>query len=481
MSEQRAWQHTFQFDHGKPIVVEPSQARLTSDAGLLPIRAFDEQIGLTEQFAGALQDRRRACRTTHLFLEMLRQRVYGILADYEDQNDHDALRSDPVFKLIAGRAPDDDDLASQPTLSRFENAVSVRSLFRLQDVLVDQFIASFETAPARLTFDIDAFDDATHGQQQLTFFHGYYNQYQYLPRTITCADNDQVVMACLLFGTAHPTVGAAEDITYLVSRLRAVWPDVDIELRADSGFGVPAMYEVCERLGIWYTFGLRLNSVLKRESDDLLARAVAQYQATGEKQRLFHTFDYCAGSWPHGRRTIIKCEAHAAGTNRRAVVTNRPGAHVLPTACYDEYADRGESENRNKELKCGLAADRLSDHRYMANLFRLYLHTAAHNLLVRLRHVVADPPDPDPPSDLPTEALKGSHRRRYHNQRRQRDPLGEGHPCTWRTRLIKVAAEVQVRCRCVRVKLSACWPFLDFFCKVSEAVTPPPPASLAPG
>lgn len=478
MSEQRAWQHTFQFAHGKPIVVEPSEALLTSDAGLLPIRAFDEQIGLTQQFADVLQDTRRACQTTHPFLQMLRQRLYGILADYEDQNDHDALRSDPVFKLIAGRAPDDDDLASQPTLSRFENAISVRSLIRLQDILIDQFIDSFETPPARLTFDIDVFDDPTHGQQQLTFFHGYYGQYQYLPRAITCADNDQVVMVCLLFGTAHPATGAPEDVAYLVERLRAVWPDVDIELRADSGFGVPAMYEVCEWLGIWYTFGLRLNPVLKRESDDLLARAVARYQQTGEKQRLFHTFDYCAGSWPHGRRTIIKCEAHAAGTNRRAVVTNRPGAHVLPAAAYDEYADRGESENRNKELKCGLAADRLSDHRYMANLFRLYLHTAAHNLLVRLRQMIADPPEPDPPCDLPPEALKGAQRRRYHNQRRERDPLGEGHPCTWRTRLIKVAGEIQVRCRRVRVKLSACWPFLDFFRRVSEAVTTP--ASLAP-
>ena len=481
MSEQRAWQHTFQFGHGKAIVVEPSEALLTSDAGLLPIWAFDEQIGLTEQFADALQDRRRACQTVHPFLQMLRQRVYGILADYEDQNDHDALRSDPVFKLIAGRAPDDEDLASQPTLSRFENAISVRSLFRLRDVLMDQFIASFKTAPARLTFDIDAFDDPTHGQQQLTFFHGYYSQYQYLPRTITCADNDQVVMVCLLFGTAHAAVGAPEDIEYLVGRLRAAWPDVDIELRADSGFGVPAMYDVCERLGVWYTFGLRMNPVLQRESDALLTTAVTRYEQTGEKQRLFHTFDYRAGSWPHARRTIIKCEAHAAGTNRRAVVTNRAGGHVLPAACYDEYAERGESENRNKELKCGLAADRLSDHRYMANLFRLYLHTAAHNLLVRLRHIVADPPDPEPPCDLPTEALEGSRRRRYHNQRRQRDPLGEGHPCTWRTRLIKVAAEIQVRCRCVRVKLSACWPFLDFFRKVSEAVASHPPPSLASG
>lgn len=480
MSEQGAWQHSFQFGGGKPIVVEPASTQLSSDAGLLPIRAFDERLGLTAQFTAALQDPRREFLTTHSFHEMVRMRVYGILADYEDQNDHDALRSDPVFKLIAGRAPDGDDLASQPTLSRFENAISVRSLFRLGDVLIDQFIASFETPPVRLTFDIDVFDDPTHGQQQLTFFHGYYDQYQYLPRAITCADNDQVVMVCLLFGTAHPALAAHLDLEHLVRRLWQAWPDVDIELRADSAFAVPAMYEACERLGVWYTFGLRMNPVLQRESDALLAEAVAAYEQTGQKQRLFHAFDYQAGSWPQPRRTIIKCEAHAAGTNRRAVVTNRPGADVLPAACYDEYAERGESENRNKELKCGLAADRLSDHRYMANLFRLYLHTAAHNLLVRLRRVVADPPEPDPPSELPTAALAGRRRKQYQNQRREHDPLGEGHPCTWRTRLIKVAAEVQVRWRCVRVKLSSSWPFLEFFRRVSEVITRLTPRSLAP-
>jgi hypothetical protein len=479
MVEQGAWQHSFQFGGGKEIVVEPAAAQLSSDAGLLPVRAFDERIGLTEHFAAALDDRRQDPR--HLVREMVRSRVYGILADYEDQNDHDALRSDPVFKLIAGRSPDGSDLASQPTLSRFENAVSIPDLWRLQDVFLDQFIASFDTPPARLTFDIDTFDDPTHGGQQLTFFHGYYGQYQYLPRAITCAETDQVVMLCLLFGTAPPTLGADDDLEYLVRRLREAWPQVDIELRADSGFGVPMMYDACERLGVWYTLGLKMNAVLQRESNALLADAVAQHEQTGEKARLFHFFEYQAGSWPQPRETIIKCEAHEGGTNRRAVVTNRLGAAVVPEAVYDEYAERGESENRNKELKCGLHADRLSDHRFLANLFRLYLHAAAHNLLVRLRRVVADPPEPDPPRDLPKEALPGRRRKQFQNQRRQRDPLGEGHPCTWRTRLIKVAAEITTLWRCVRVRLSASWPFLDFYRQVCEAISPPPLPAPAPG
>jgi len=480
VSIQSVWQKSFDFFGSKSIVVEPAAGELTSDAGLLPIRQFDQQIGLTARFAEAISgcDLRYEPFVEHRLDEMLRVRVYGILADYADQNDHDVLRSDPVFKLLAGRLPTDDALASQPTLSRFENAVDIASLFRLRDVLIEQFIASFEKPPQRLTFDIDVFDDPTHGAQQLTFFHGYYDQYQYLPRVITCADNDQVVMVCLLFGTAHPALGADDDLEYLVGRLREVWPNVDIELRADSGFATPAMYDVCERLEVWYTFGLKLNPVLKRNSQELLDEAVRLYEETGEKQRLFCAFWYRADSWPWPRCTIVKCEAHAQGTNRRVVVTNRAGGGVLPGACYDEYAERGESENRNKELKCGLQADRLSDHRYLANLFRLYLHTAAHNLLVRLRREVAAPPSPDPPPSLPPEALAEPERRRYFNRRREHDPLGAGHPCTWRTRLIKVAAEITVSSRRILVRLSRHWPYLGHYAEVSDAILA---ASLKPG
>lgn len=477
---QSVWQKCFDFVPGKRIVVAPVEESLTSDAGLLPIRQFDERLGLTAQFIAALQDGRSIGQVTHTLAEMTRSRIYGILADYEDQNDHDTLRSDPVFKLLAGRQPDDPDLASQPTLSRFENGVSVASLFRLCDVLIDQFIASFSAPPRRLTLDIDTFDDPAHGQQQLTFFHGYYDQYQYLPRAITCAQNDLAVTVCLLHGSAHPALGADDDVEYLVRRLRAAWPDVRIELRGDSGFGVPAMYEVCERLDVQYTFGLAMNETLKKNSAALLAHAQAEYERTGQPQRLFCDFWYQAKSWPAQRRVVVKVEVHAQGTNRRAVVSNRPGVLVLPGAVYDEYVDRGESENRNKELKRGLAADRLSDHRYMANLFRLYLHTAAHNLLVRLRRLVVDPPAPprvEP--DLPLEARRPHQKRRYFNRRRRHDPLGEGHPCTWQTRLIKVAARVRQTARRIVVELSGCWPYLDEYARISDRVlavaAPPPP------
>jgi hypothetical protein len=470
MNIQSAWQLSFQFLGCKPIEVEPVEEHLTSDAGLLPIRQFDEQLGLTAEFAAALHDTRFVPSVEHSFAEMARARIYGILAGYADQNDHDQLRYDPVFKLLAGRQPSDDELASQPTLSRFENAIDVGSLNRLRDVFLEQFMNSFDEPPRRLTFDIDTFDDPTHGQQQLTFFHGYYEQYQYQPRLITCAQNDLVVMACLLHGTAHAALGADDDLQYLVARLRARWPNVIIELRGDSGMAVPTMYDACERLGIEYTLGLRLNPVLKARSDALLAQAVAQHEQTGQPQRLFTGFWYQAASWPQPRWVVVKAEAHAQGTNRRAVVTNRPGGPVLPMATYDAYAERGESENRNKEIKCGIEADRLSDHRYMANLFRLYMHAAALNLLARLRDCVANPPPEIGVAEVPREALAHPARKRFFNHRRERDPLGEGHPCTWRMRLIKVAARIKQTTRRVVVQLSGAWPFLDHYRQVSQAV-----------
>jgi hypothetical protein len=470
MDAQSAFQLAFDFGTSKPIVVEASTAQVSSDAGLLPFRQLDERLGMTEAFAACLTDRRHGSYIGHTFLEMVRMRVYGILADYADQNDHDLLRSDPVFKLLCGRSIHEDDLASQPTLSRFENAIATRCFFRLRDLLVDQFIASFDKPPTQLTLDIDAFDDPTYGQQQLTFFHGYYQQYQYLPRVITCAENDLVLNVALLYGSAHPALGADEDLEYVVGRLRAAWPGVRIHVRGDCGFGVPAMYEVCERLELDYTFGIGMNARLKNYSDSLLETALAQYETTGQPQRLFTAFWYRAETWPAQRWVVVKCEAHTQGTNRRAVVTNRPGAFVLPGATYDAYADRGESENRNKELKTGLSADRLSDHRYFANLFRLYLHTIAYSVLVRMRRVVENPLWEDASQAVPAEALAGRSRRQHHNRRRERDPLGQGQPCTWRTRLIKVAALVYESTRRVVVQLSSSWPYLAHYHQVGQRV-----------
>jgi hypothetical protein len=474
MSLQGVFPFVLEISGRKPVVLEVSASQLSSDAGLLPIRQFDERLGFTARWAAALQDHRDPELTTHHLLSMLRQRVYGLLADYEDQNDHDTLRGDPVFKLIAGRSPDDpQDLASQPTLSRFENAVTIADLWRLRDVLVEQFIASFPEPPLSLTLDIDAFDDPTHGQQQLTFFHGFYEQHQYLPIAITCAENDQVLLVGLRHGTCAAALGADDDLRYLVTRLRAAWPDVQLQVRGDSGFGVPAMYDACEELELTYTFGFSMNPRLKRASDELLATAVEQSAQTEVKQRLFTGLWYRADSWNRQRYVIIKAECHAQGTNRRAVVTNRPGAVLFPAATYDEYVQRGESENRNKELKVGMKADRLSDHRFLANFFRLYLHVAALNLLTRLRRHVSRNPSPASLGILdlvPPAALAGRSRKTFFNRRREADPLGEGQPAIWRTRLIKVAGEVFVSARRIVVRVSTHWPHLPHLADVTRQV-----------
>jgi hypothetical protein len=250
---------------------------------------------------------------------------------------------------------------------------------------------------------------------------------------------------------------------------------------------------------------------LQRETEGLLAEAVFAYEQErlaarlqepprpARPSRLFVGFWYQAGTWTCPRYVVAKAEANDRGTNRRFVVTNRPGAAHLPGPTYDEYAARGESENRNKEFKYDLAMDRLSDHRFCANFFRLYLHAAAMNLLVRLRRFIVEPlpalapqADTTPPTSqsgdaappagatrVPAEALAGAERQRYFRLRRQRDPLGEGHPCTWRTLLIKVAAEVVVTTRRVVVRLSSNWPHLGWYCRVCERLRDavPPTAS----
>jgi len=466
MSIQSVLQGSFSFFQHLPVVVETSAAQLSSDAGLLPIREFDERIGLSRSFAAALRDVRDPKSAEHSFLEMTRSRVYGILADYVDQNDHDALRADPVFKLIADRSPDGPDLASQPTLSRFENAIDIPSLKRLREQFVDQFIASFAAPPRRITLDLDAVDDPAHGAQQLVLFHGYFEQYQYFPSFITCADNDQVVVLSLRPGSVHAALGADDDLRYLVERLRRVWPHLRILVRGDAGYGMPWMYHVCDQLDVEYLFGIAANKTLQKASEKLLAEAVRKFQETKTPQRLFDAFWYRAGTWPCARWVIVKAEANTQGTNRRFIVTNRPGARVVPGAAYDDYAERGESENRNKELKCGLQMDRTSDHRFLANFFRLYLHCEAFNLMVRFRQAMALPELPEPPSEMPPQAFKDGERRRYYQRRRRRDRLAEAQPCTWRSLLIKVAAEVLVRARRIVVRLSAHWPHLKYLQQV---------------
>ena len=490
MSVQPLWPQAIDFFDSLGIHFQTASEHLSHDGGLLLFRQLDERLGLTRDFASALDDPRDPGLREHSVLDMTRQRVYAILADYEDQNDAEALRADPVFKLVCGRRPDGPDLASQPTLSRFENSISIASLRRLRQLFVDQFIASFDRPPRHVTLDLDAVDDPAHGNQQLTFWHNYYDQNQYLPLVISCAENDLLVSLSLRHGSAHAALGADDDVQYVVARIRAAWPDVAIHVRADAAFGIPSTYQVCERLRLSYALGLQGNAVLQRRTEELLAVALAAWQAERQQAReqgrparpvrLFEGFWYRAASWAWPRFVVAKAEANEQGSQRRFVVTDRPGAPLYPEAAYDEYAARGESETRFKEGKCDLHMGRLSDHRFCANYLRLYLHALALNLLVRMRRLVALPePEATQPPEVPREAEVGERRRRQFNQRRRRDVLGEAQPATWRQQVIKVAVRVLSGARRVVIRLSDEWPYLERFQQLAQrlllALAPPTP------
>jgi DDE family transposase len=435
MVAQSAEQIDFDFLAQLPVVVQLHKGQISSDAGLLPVRQFDDRCRYTRRMVECLTDDKPDRR--HSLESMLRQRIFGILAGYEDCNDHDTLRDDPVFKMIAGKLPEDDALASQPTLSRFENEVTPSMLLKLVEFTIATGVERLKEhhggkLPVSVTLDLDATDDPTHGHQQLSLFHGYYEQHQYYPLIISEPTTRHVFVAWLRFGTAHASLGADDDLMAVVNALRKERPDIKIHVRGDAGFGLPLMYQVCENNGLTYTFGFSSNARLKVMTKDLMQQAVDQYGQTKQKARLFDCFQYKCKSWSAPRTVIAKAECHEAGTNLRFVVTNLPGVVTADDGrkTYDDYVQRGESEHRMDELKNGLCADRLSCHRFMANFFRLLLHTAAFNLLNALRDQPGLPP-----------------------------VLKAGQPCTWRTMLIKVAAEVVQTTRRVVVRLAAQWPW----------------------
>jgi hypothetical protein len=443
-------QLAFDFLPQSPVVVQRHSGPITSDAGLIPIAQFDRRWNFTQRLAACIhggpnpdpRPSRHAPLPRHTQLPMLRQRLFGILAGYEDCNDHDTLRQEPVFKLVADRLPEDEDLASQPTLSRFENSVGPADLQRMIDFNIRTGVERLKAAhggalPASITLDLDATDDPTHGRQQLTLFHGYYGQFQYFPLIISEPTSKHIFLAWLRHGTAHASLGADDDLKRVVDALRAERPDIAVHVRGDAGFGLPRMYDACEAMpNLTYTLGFTTNVKLKKLTEPLMQKAVEEYERTKQKQRLFMCMSYQCDSWERPRTVVAKAECHMGGTNLRFVVTNLPGIDTPEQGekVYDDYIQRGESEHRMDELKNGLHMDRLSCHRFMANFFRLLLHTAAMNLLNALRQ------DPSLP-----------------------EVLRKGQPCTWRTHLIKVAAVVRQTARRVVVELSGQWPWWPMF------------------
>ena len=367
--------------------------RLSSDGGLPWLAQADATLGLCPALAACVPEWRRG-PVRHSLLTLVQQRVFQIACGYADQDDADHLRSDPVFKLACGRAPlSGPDLASQPTLSRLENAVDRHAVEALATALVQLYLRRRGRSgpPTRVVLDLDGTDDPTHGAQEGSAYHGYYRQHMYHPLLVFDGDTGQLISAVLRPGNVHGSRFVVLVLRRLCRLLRAAWPDVSIEVRADGGFGIPRLYAWCEANHLAYTIGLIPNPVLERYAAPLLAEAQATSAAAGgAKVRLAGDVVHQAGSWAHARRVVFKAEALEHGPNTRFVVTTRTAA---PLAVYDWYVDRGQAENWIKDLKNALQADRLSDHRFWANAFRLLLHAAAYWLLDTVRGWLAPLPE----------------------------------------------------------------------------------------
>ncbi len=362
--------------------------RLTSDGGLPWLAEADTALGLCALVASFVPEWRT--RTGQHALETLvRQRVFQIACGYEDQDDADTLRHDPLFKLVCGRLPDTGaPLASQPTLSRLDNALDRHACYRLAVALVQLYLRERERdgVPKRILLDLDGTDDPTYGGQEGSAYHAYYGQHMYHPLLIFDGDTQQLILAVLRPGNVHASRGVVPILKRLLPVLQQRWPGVQLMVRADSGFATPALYDLCEQLEVEYTIGVGTNARLKRLGEPILAEAQAQQApgtpATPEKVRHFGEVTYQAESWSRARRVVIKAELLEKGPNVRFVVTNQTAP---PEALYDSYVDRGEAEGYIKDLKNACQADRLSCHTFWANQFRLLLHGAAYWLLDTLR------------------------------------------------------------------------------------------------
>jgi Transposase DDE domain group 1 len=399
------WQ-LFPTPAGSWVLAQFNAGRLTSAGGLLWLAQADAALGLAATLARCVPEWRRG-PVRHGLATLVRQRLFQIACGYADQDDADHLRTDPLRKLACGRLPTSGaDLASQPTLARLENAVDRHAVEALAEALVDVSIRERGRAgpPAHLLLDVDGTDDPAHGAQEGVAYHGSDEQHRYFPLLVFDGQTDQLICAVLRPGNCHGGRFVVLVLRRLLKKLRAAWPQVAVELRADSGFALPRLYAWCEAHGVAYTIGLIPNPILEATAAPLLAEARAQSQAQGgAKVRLAGATAYRAASWPQPRRVVFQAEVLAKGPNTRFVVTTRADP---PLVVDDRYVARGEPEHWIKDLKNALHADRLSDHRFWANAFRLLLHAAAYWLLDTLRRWLAAAQPTAPRLQLDTLRLR---------------------------------------------------------------------------
>jgi hypothetical protein len=432
----------FTSSHRREIHADFSGGVITSDAGTLVLREADRNLGLIAALDRVIPDPRHPELIVHPQATLLAQRIFGIAAGYEDLNDHQRLRDDPLWQILTDHPGSDThpQLASPPTLCRLENRISRRTTMNMAAVVVDTFIASFAVPPQHLMLDLDATDFEIHGHQERRFFHGYYDSYCFLPLYIFCGS--QLLVAYLRPSQCDASLHVRAILRLLVARLRAAWPTVKITIRGDSGFCRWKLMRWCDRNDISYFLGLKRNPVLERKAE-VLSRMVEDYnRADGRSYRTYEWCHYRAGTWDRERRVIIKAECLSGmppKNNPRFVVTNVPGdAQEL----YEQvYCERGEMENRIKE-QGQLFADRTSCHVFVANQFRVLLAAAAYVLVDHVRRV----------------GLSGSE-------------LANAEVRTIRLRLFKIGAWVQKTVRRIVVKMSSSYVWRELYERVVERLT----------
>src|SRR5215475_686370 len=373
---------------GKAVELDFTGGRLSSDAGVVLLKDIDDQLGLTHDLAMALKDPRDPRRVVFTVEDLLKQRVYQIVAGYEDANDANTLRDDPIFKLMLDRLPETGaSLASQPTLSRFENRVSRPELYRMARVLLDHFIASYTKAPQVIVLDVDDTEDRVHGQQEQARYDGYYGGYCFMPLHLYEGLSGRLITTIL---KAKRFTGAQmlAVLKRLVKHLRRAWPETLLIFRGDSHFAYPEVMQwIEEQPELHYVTGLTSNAVLKELAQDVVEQAQRAYARVERKVTRFHSTRYQAGTWSRSRRVVIKVEVSEQGVNTRFVVTDLERARTQVLSQHI-YCARGQAENESKDHKLYLKSDRTACHRFEANQFRLLLHSAAYVLLETLRRDV---------------------------------------------------------------------------------------------
>lgn len=437
----------------KPVYARFDQDRGSSDGGAVLLKAADHRLGLTERLAGCLSDGREASKIAHELGELLSQRVFGIACGYADTNDAARLAHDPIHKMLVGRDPvDGDALASQPTLSRFENGVSTRELYQmgeaLADVVIERHRQRLGGRARRITIDLDPTDDPTHGQQQLTFFNGHYDTWCYLPVVAFATFNDEpeqyLLAAVLRPGNAPAKLGAIGILRRILERLRRAFPKARFRVRLDGGFACPEMLDFLdEQPKLDYVVAMAKNLTLEWKAERLMRSARKLSRKSEKTEHVYGECRYRAKTWDRERRVIVKAEVvrhpgREPKENPRFVVTNLP--HT-PQWIYEKvYCARGEIENRIKELHHGLEIGRTSCSRFWANQFRVLLTAAAYVLMQELR--------------------LGAARTSYARAQVQ----------TLRERLIKIGARVVESVRRIVVHLPASFPDLTAWNRIARGL-----------